>query len=260
MNLLDKEATKLIVNIQLNTWGGTPARLTEEWISERISIFMTYTLNSLKNQTSQNFDAFIIYDKITSTIIKQLLAKYAPLPENIKFVTPEEYKTHLGQLIRGYHYFYIVYLDSDDMYHKSFIDLLHKYTPKEGTRALVPQYGYVFDSVQNRLGRFFFWLPAYGATVYNVKEYLMGNQPILSWRDALKVPNEFINIKVPIWINHVHSRNTGIWFDKILSWKIRNINDACELEPWTDSVKPRAYFGPQITDQNEKIKILEDFY
>lgn len=251
---------KIIIQINFNNISvGSIPKLSEDWINQRISIFMKYTLKSLTLQTSQDFSAYILYDKSTTTIIKKALSKYPSLPENIIFIKPEEFQKQVINDIKGYDYFYIVHLASDDLYHKSFIKLLHEFSPKKDTIALVPQYGYAYDSIQNRLGKFFFWLPSYGATIYKVKDFLQGKRHNFGWRDALKVPNEFINVKEPIWINHVHSQNSAIWFEKVLSWRSKFVKDACDLNPWTNSEKSSVHFGPEFTDKNEIKRILEDF-
>lgn len=254
---LDK---KLIFEVHFNDWGGAAGRLTKPWIENRLALFMSYTLKSLQIQTMQDFTCYVLYEPKTKGTILDQLGKYKSLPRNIRFVTPVEYKSNLAKEIQGYQRFYLIHLSSDDMYRKDFVEKLLSFSPKQETRALIPQYGYVYDSVQHRLGKFFFWLPSYGVTIYNVTSYLKNQVLEYSWRDALKIPKEYINVKDPIWINHVHAFNTGIWFDKVLSWKIKNIHDACDLEPWTDSIKPRAFFGPEITNPEEIKRILADFY
>ncbi|WP_232729983.1 glycosyltransferase [Paenibacillus phocaensis] len=251
---------KLIIEIHFNDWGGTPDRLTPTWIENRLALFMKYTRKSLQLQTSQDFSCYVLYDPASERTIREVLDRYAPLPNNIRFVPPRAYHAQVAKDIADYHRFYRVYLSSDDMYHKEFIRKLRTWTPKKETLALVPQYGYVYDSVQHRLGKFFFWLPSYGATIHDVGKYLKGQEPKLTWRDALKVPHEFIHLKEPIWINHIHAYNTGISFDKVRSWTIRGVQDACDVEPWTNSRQIKACFGPEITGPNPIKRVLSDFF
>jgi len=251
---------KLIVEMLFNNWGATADRLTKGWIEYRIDLFMKYALQSLLLQSSQDFTCYVLYDPNSEKLIQETLKKYPPLPSNIRFVTPKDYQANVIQDIREFKYLYRVYLSSDDMYHKDFIKKLHDYTPQKDTVALIPQYGYIYDSVQHRLGKFFFWLPSYGATLIRVDEYLRGQAARTSWRDAFKVPREFINIKEPIWINHIHGQNTGTTFDNVLTWKIANVHDACSLDPWDNGKQPRAFFGPEITEPNEIERILKNFF
>lgn len=60
--------------------------LTKEWIEYRLRIFMKYTLQSLKKQTNQNFTALIKYASASEDLILKTLAKYEPLPDNIRFI------------------------------------------------------------------------------------------------------------------------------------------------------------------------------
>ncbi|WP_059054095.1 glycosyltransferase [Paenibacillus senegalimassiliensis] len=253
-------AIKPIIEIHFNNWGGTPDRLTKRWIDGRMALFMNYALKSLRLQTVQAFQCYILYDPQTEPIIQAALQRYPVLPANIRFVTPIGYKTSLAQDLQGHRLFYRIYLSSDDLYHRNFIRALLALKPKKDTLALVPQYGYIYDSVQDRLGKFFFWLPSYGATIHSVDEFLAIKQFRYSWRDALKIPHEFIHLKEPIWINHIHAFNTGMSFDKALSWQIKGVTDASTLEPWSDSSRSFACFGPEITRPAEKKQILTQFY
>lgn len=251
---------KLIIEIHFNDWGGTPERTTRNWIEKRLALFMTYTRKSLQLQTSQDFSCYVIYDPASERIIREILDRYVPLPRNIQFVTPRGYYAHVSEDIAGYDCYYRVYLSSDDMYHKDFIRRLHAYTPKKNTAALVPQYGYIYDSVQHRLGKFFFWLPSYGTTIHDVGKFLQGQRPNFSWRDALKVPHEFIHVKEPIWINHIHALNTGMSFERVKTWKTPGIKDAMTIEPWSDSQRAKTFFGPEIVSPSEIKRVLSNFF
>ncbi|MDQ0857340.1 hypothetical protein [Bacillus sp. V2I10] len=250
---------KLIIRIPFNNIGANEESFTKEWIERRISIFMNYTLKSLKGQSSQDYLALVLYNPKTEDKIKTALNNHRPLPNNVRFIPSQLFEAVVKNTIKGSDLLYEVHLESDDMYHQSFIEVLLKHTHKKNTAALIPQYGYVYDSIQNRLGRFFFWKPSFGAFIYNVNDYLKGKRYELGWRGALKLPYEFICVKEPIWINHIHSKNTGISFNKILSWQVKAYIGDCNLDPWTDSEKPRAHFGPEITDKKEIKRILEKF-
>ncbi|MEO2258684.1 glycosyltransferase [Paenibacillus amylolyticus] len=251
---------KLIVEMLFNNWGATADRLTMRWIEYRIDLFMKYALKSLLLQSSQDFTCYVLYDPKSEKLINEILNKYPSLPSNICFVTPKDYQSHIIRDIEKFKYLYRVYLSSDDMYHQDFIKKLHAYKPHKDTVALIPQYGYIYDSVQKRLGKFFFWLPSYGVTIIKVDEYLRGQAARYTWRDAFKVPREFIHINEPIWINHIHGQNTGTTFANALTWKIANVHDACTLEPWNKNKQPKAAFGPEITEPNEIEQILNRFF
>jgi hypothetical protein len=243
-----------------NNWGSSPERLTEHWISYRLGLFMNYTLKSLMLQTSQDFSCYALYDPKSEAVVHKILDLFPPLPANIRFVTPVLYKSLLKSELRDTSRMYRVYLSSDDMYHKDFIKKLHLYKPQRETVALIPQYGYAYDSVRGRLGAFFFWLPSYGATILNADDYLKGQAPRHTWRDALKISREFININEPVWINHIHGQNTATTFENMLGWKDSKVENALLLEPWTDANRSRACFGPEVTDPDEIKRILSQFY
>lgn len=251
----------IVIKIPFNSRGANEVSFTKDWIERRLSIFMNYTLRSLEGQSSQDFLALVLYNPISEDVVKTALTNYRPLPPNVKFISSQKFHAEVMKNVQEREYLYEVHLESDDMYHRSYIELLQKHIPQRDSITLIPQYGYVYDSIQHRLGRFFFWAPSFGAVIYHTKDYLKGTRYRLElgWRGALKLPHEFICVKTPIWINHVHSKNTGISFDKIMSWKIKTFTDACEIDPWNDSEKSRAHFGPEMTDQNEITKVLGEF-
>ena len=80
-------------------------RYTLEWIEYRIKIFQEFTLKSLKLQTNQNFNFFICYEDATDEIIKSVLNKYDPLPENIHFICKSDYYDEVKKYLDGYEYY-----------------------------------------------------------------------------------------------------------------------------------------------------------
>ncbi|WP_052045225.1 glycosyltransferase [Caloranaerobacter azorensis] len=83
---------RIIIGMSFNTQPFNDKRFTEEWIKQRMAIFMNYTLQSLKAQINQNFIALIKYHDKTKSIIENLLSKYEPLPNNIQFISQNEYE------------------------------------------------------------------------------------------------------------------------------------------------------------------------
>lgn len=169
---------KIIIGIEFNnrsTRGDVyKVGLTEKWIKYRIGIFMKYTLKSLKKQTNQNFTALIRYTESTESIIKEILQKHKKLPENIQFVPEGEYIATQKKLIGDAKYLYLVRLDCDDTYSKTFIQQLHDYKPKEGTRALVNQSGYIYDSLRHRIATVKKSSPPFFTWIYKSANYIRG--------------------------------------------------------------------------------------
>ena len=150
---------------QIQPQGLAPDRLTPEWIANRLDLFFTFTLPSLRQQTNQDFTAVVLYDPLSRSIIMEELRKRPPLPANIQFITQTEFFALEDALIEHCRYYCYVFLGSDDMYHRTFMQSLHDYEPHAPWVTLVPQYGYAYISPQDRLGQLFFWLPSYGAII-----------------------------------------------------------------------------------------------
>ncbi len=271
-NLLDekiyqlKEKKKIIIvnipfnickleemNIPYDDYGMTPACLTKEWIDYRISIFMKFTLKSLKAQTNQNFLAFIRYSENTKNMIEEALSNYPLLPYNIKFVTSIEYTKTVLEIIKEYDYLYEVGMSSDDMYHRSFIQQLVDYNPKKDTKVLICQNGYIYDSIQNRMAKYFNYSSTFNCFIYHVSDYLKGTRHIINgFESAIKLPHELIQ-KVN-YINHSHEYNTAFLFDEEIDrWPKAN------GDVWINNKDQLALFGDEIKDKNEIKNILKEF-
>jgi hypothetical protein len=253
---------KIVFVIPFNSRYTSDAAGTADWIRARIDIFMRYTLRSLLKQDSQRFQAFVLYRPQSEAIIRAALAQHPPLPGHVAFVTKADYETKVAEAVKGYDLLYEVNLESDDMYHRTFVSLLERHVPSKTPVMLIPQYGYAYDSVRNRMARFFFWAPSFLTTVCQVKDWLAGQRLELpkGYISALAVPREFICVRRPIWINHVHSDNTGISFTRMSYWKMKGYTDAFSVPPWNNGARTAAHFGPEIADKNMIRRILADYF
>ncbi|MGM0876113.1 MAG: glycosyltransferase [Bacillota bacterium] len=171
---------KIIITIEFNSRSDNhddyKIGLTPEWINYRMSIFMQYTLKSLINQTNQNFITLIQYAESTEKLIKQALAIYEPLPDNVQFVPHKSHNDQIKEQISGYQYLYLVRLDCDDTYHKTFIQQLIDYQPKKSTQALINQNGYVYDSINNRIAPFRHFSPPFYTLIYKTQDFINGKR------------------------------------------------------------------------------------
>lgn len=181
---------KIIINIGLNTFNFdkffedrdmVPPRLTKEWIEYRMDIFINYTCKSLLNQVNQDFTAIIYYDPLSTQLVMNALSKYKELPSNIIFVPidPKYFftlsNTHiLDSYIADYDYLYLVRIDSDDMYHPSFIQQLHDLNIDNSIECILNQNGYIYDIHENSLGLWSYNSPPFYTLVYKVSDYLNG--------------------------------------------------------------------------------------
>lgn len=193
-------------------------RYTVEWIKYRIKVFQEFTLKSLKLQTNQNFNFFLCYEDATDEVIKSVLNKYDPLPSNVHFIMKSKYYEEVRKYILGYEYAYFVRLDSDDAYHKSFIQQLYDYKPKSGIVSLVNRSGYIYDSINKEIAKCYCKVVTFYAFIYKVEDYLNWRIYNLDFTDidneqyvSLKIPHEFVENRNYIW--HVHNKNTITTFD-----------------------------------------------
>jgi hypothetical protein len=206
---------KIIIGIEFNSrskdrnmW---KIGLTKSWIEQRMSIFMKYTLKSLKKQTNQKFTALIRYSKATESIINQALRNYKPLPSNIRFVPNGLYIGTQKKLAKGCKYLYLVRLDCDDAYHKSFIQQLHDYHPKPGTRALINQRGYVYDSLHHSVATITRSSPPFFTLIYKTDKYFKQKRYRFSdpHNAVIKLKHEILSKKgMRNYLVVVHQRNT----------------------------------------------------
>jgi hypothetical protein len=204
----------IIVDIAFNSRSsdiGWPQGLTEPWITYRMSIFMEYTLNSLKKQTNQNFTALIRYADATENIIVLTLKKYDPLPGNIRFIPDSSNIEIQCMLSEGYDELYLVRLDCDDTYHMTYIQQLQDYTPKPDTCVLINQTGYVYDSLDHRIAAirrasppFYTWIYKTEDYFYRNKRYIRGHRRVKKYNHEILTTDENRNFLIVL-----HERNTS---------------------------------------------------
>jgi len=171
-------------------------RLSEAWISYRIKIFMNYTCKSLMNQSNQNFEALLLCDPLSIDVIKSEIAKYYELPPNIRVINGEDHNKLLNKLMVGYEYFCHTKLDSDNMYHRCYVEYLHSHIPKPETKFLAFTKGYAFDANTGRIAlyratREYFY--ARVGRVENRESDFQIPQPIGLSKEAELIPHELIH-------------------------------------------------------------------
>ncbi len=225
------EKRKFIINIIFNTFRWNEHRLEKDWIDDRIEKFMKFSLRSLKLQTNQDFLALVQYDPLSEEYVKQALEKYDKLPENVQFVIPKG--NPILKYIEGYDTLYLIRLDSDDAYHKSFIQQMHDYQPKEDTEVIINQKGYLYDSIRNRLTYYFFESPSFYTLIYKVPEYLAGKRYKLPGGHAGAITLKHEILDKMNFLNIAHSSNV--------------------------SKKTAAHFGRSISDPKKVSAILKEY-
>lgn len=233
---------KIIVEIVFNSLGLTEDRLKKEWIDHRMSLFMKYPAKSLMKQTNQNFTALVRYDNRTEAFIKDALNQYEELPQNIKFVNTKEHIHYLRESCQEHDYLYIARLDSDDVFHKSYIQLIEDYKPKMETEVLINQHGYLFDSKTNRLATYFHKSPQFYVYIYRSKDFLEGKRYKPGGHGNVIKNLVYELLPGRNYINIIHKQNVS---NKLLG------NSTVSNE-WVK-------IGRVLTNQEEILKILNQF-
>lgn len=213
------------------------------WIKNRLNIFMSYTLKSLKNQTNQDFVAYILYHPPSEAMILNELKHYPKLPNHIQFIRAEDYSSRINPYIKNSEFYYEVELGSDDLYHKNFVQYLYDYVPKPTTRILICQDGYIFSSTHNELAEYFNFSSFFNCWIYKSKDYLNNvRYSYKGYTGAINLPHEIIPWRA--YINHSHSTNIAFSYEEE------------KTTPWG---KDLAHIGTTFTDSKEKEAIFNDF-
>lgn len=203
---------RVVIEINFNNYGLDPQRLTREWLERRMGIFRRFTLNCLKAQTNQDYLTVVKISKESGELIKEILSEQEPLPSNIRFGTHIESVRAILAFAVGAEDIYIARLDSDDLYHKTFVQQLYDVQPQPGTMALINQNGYLWDSVNHEMAPAFHRSPQFYVYLYKTAEYAAGYRVKLPGRgthgNVIDLPHELLAPRN--YVNIVHSSNTSI--------------------------------------------------
>ncbi|MCA0172211.1 glycosyltransferase family A protein [Bacillus sp. RAR_GA_16] len=225
---MKKKEKNVVIDIAFNNWALNDTenqRWTKEWIERRMEIFMSFTAKSLEKQTNQNFTALVQYDDHTENLVKKAMRKYKRLPKNIKMIRHSELKMQFEDHIREAKYGYFVRLDSDDLYHESFIQQLHDFKGNEDIQVLINQKGYVYDAIQDRLATVSFKSPPFYTLVYKTEDYLKGYRyEMKGHRSIIEMPHHILENRNYTII--VHAQNTSTTFKE--KYESGMINDPFE--------------------------------
>ncbi len=223
----------VIFNIPFNNMKYNPDRLTKEWIISRMDIFFCYTLRSLRCQTNQNYEAFINCDGESMNIIHEVLMERETLPSNIHFIDFKKNTAFINEAAKDYECFYLVRIDSDNLYHKDFVQKLYDLEPAPETEALLCQHGYLLDTKSNQLAYMFHPSPSYYTFLYKTNEFRFGK------RYALKSHTKVIS-----------------------DFKVELLNDYYYITTITGEnvlFAPRHMLGKKLVEEGKRKKIFTDF-
>jgi len=203
---------KIIIQIPFNVQGfNKENEINEEWIDYRLKLFMGWNVKSLKAQTNQWFTAMLRCRDETLEYIKERIER--SIPANVLIVGTNEYHQKTAELIKGYDSFYQVRMDSDDMYEKNFVDMLHNYTPKPEIEVLISQRCYTYDINLRRLAYFFYNSPQSYVLIYKPKEYLAGKRYILKNGHGGAILLKYELLSGVNYMDTCHSRNDSSYFE-----------------------------------------------
>ena len=214
MNHFENKSKQMIIGIHFNNLKYTDARLTSQWINERLDVFWKYTLQSFKVQTNQNFEVYLHYDIESEDVIQTALQRRERLPDNVHCGDVKSYKEAIVNKVSKSDLFYFIRLDSDNLYHKDYIQKLHDYKPKKETEALMSQYGYLYGEQSGRLAYYYQLSPPFYTLLYKSKEYIRGKRYELpgghgSVSQRLKC--EFLSGNNYLVTLHGHNVSNGEW-------------------------------------------------
>jgi len=245
---------KIIIQMPLNTYIGggknSENEVNEEWIKYRIMLFTGYCLKSLKAQSNQHFTALIKCREKTIPFIKKEMGE---LPENVLIVGELEYEQKIKDLIKDYKYLYLVRVDSDDLWIKTFVDMLHNCIPKPETELLLNQYCYNYDIYSKRLASYFLISPQSYVLLYRVNEYLEGKRHSLPGGHKAAITKIHELITGANYMDTLH--NTNICLPKFDGYRRheewREIKGAEEKK---NILKDFGIYEKEIIDEKESIQ------
>lgn len=203
---------KVVIEINFNNYGMNQDRLTRPWLEERIGIFRSLTLRSLKKQTNQDFLAVVKLAGGCTEIVEDILSRYEPLPANIRFGTSTESKRRMEAYVQGARELYVARIDSDDLYHESFVQQLYAYKPQPGTVALINTHGYTWDRVNGLMEESYHPCLSFYTFIYSVPQFLSGYRVQLPGKgghgSVVQLPHEVLTRRN--YVNVIHNSNTSV--------------------------------------------------
>ncbi|WP_308636875.1 glycosyltransferase [Paenibacillus silvisoli] len=202
---------KIVIEINFNNYGMDPDRLSQPWLERRVALFRRLTLRSLLNQTNPNFLTVLkLADESRQTMESAVYASGGPFPDFIKFGTNEESTNVINSYIKGSDTLLLARIDSDDLYHRSFVQQLFDHPIQPGTMALINQDGYLWDAVGNAMAPTTHFSPSFYTYVYSSPEYAGGYRVKLPGKGhgyVIQLPHEILTHRN--YVNVIHEHNTS---------------------------------------------------
>jgi len=156
--------------------------------------------------------ALVEYEDRSREKIKKALRKYSKLPKNIKFISKSMYQRSFKKRLKGYRYLYLVRLDSDDLYRRSYMQQLHHHHRRKGIRAIINQHGYMYDAKRKRIAPMHAKSPAFYTLIYKVKDYLKGKRYRLRGGHPAVIRLRHNKLRLRNYVHIIHGGNTTSQF------------------------------------------------
>ena len=206
---------KIIVWTPINTSGHFPKLEDDKkWMDRRCEIMNKYVIPSMRAQTCQDYEWWIEVRKDTIGYIEKRLnltglpAVLLPRPKvtdhaNGKNVAWERLPEDVEARIETPS-FIEVRLNSDDMYHKNFIQYFQGMEIRPDTACILPRAGFYWHVAEGKLYKTTHVSPPFYALVYDTKAWLDGFRHPLpgGHRAAHKLKNQDVPGRQWVWIVH----------------------------------------------------------
>lgn len=205
-------------NIKSQNWQHTKSGAltnSDTWLKQRFSLFETYCLPSVKNQSNQSFKWVIIFDIDTPETYLNRIKKLTTSNANIKILLTKSFETLKVDLInfikneltQNNQFIITTRIDNDDMIHLDFVNHIQNSFIKKHKTLIDLTTGYQLTISKNKFDARLYTLN------YNPFLSLIENsnqfETIMSknhehWKT---IPNRIIFNKSPLWIQLIHSEN-----------------------------------------------------
>ncbi len=225
----------LITQFNLRNFPKSSHRADDQWLDwtrNRITLFKTYCLPSILNQTEKNFSWLIYFDSDTPDefmpFIKELEA-YEFIKTCYSEGSEDFFKNYLLEVKRqikaNVQWIITTRLDNDDVLHRSAIDVIQQNVVVKDNFLISLTSGYVLDVERKMLAHYFYPMSPFISLIESVSNNPVGIfvRPHTQWQNLRlfiykEIYLEFFKpkerqarfiLKSPLWIQLVHGKNVS---------------------------------------------------
>jgi hypothetical protein len=129
-------------------------------------------------------------------MVNEEVSKHYELPGNIEIIDGDTHNRRIDDLMKGHDFYCHTKLDSDNMYHKSYVDYLHHHVPEPETMFLAFTKGYAFDANGGAIALYRATREYFYARVGRVENWAADSkvaQPLGLTERAAIIPHELIH-------------------------------------------------------------------